>query len=60
MTGLIAGVLYLWSSDMLIFFKLDDVVDAVPVHFVSGVWGCLVVGLLSEPEGMGEAYGTGL
>lgn len=55
-----SGVLYLWASDLLIALKLDDVVDAVPVHFVNGVWGCLVVGLLSEPERMRQAYGTDL
>ena len=60
MTGLVSGVLYLWASDLLIAMKLDDVVDAVPVHFVNGLWGCLVVGLLSEPERMRQAYGTDL
>ena len=60
MTGLVGGVLYIWASDALIAMKLDDVVDAVPVHFVNGVWGCLVVGLLSEPERLRQAYGTDL
>ena len=60
MTGLVGGVLYLLASDALIAMKLDDVVDAVPVHFVNGLWGCLVVGLLSEPERMRQAYGTDL
>ncbi|CAB9521577.1 Ammonium transporter 1 member [Seminavis robusta] len=59
-TGAISGLLYLWSSGILIQLKLDDVVDAVPVHLVSGLWGVLVTGLLSEPELMRQAYGTAM
>lgn len=58
LTGLFAGLLYNWGSAILIQLKLDDVVDAVPVHFLNGIWGCLVVGLFSEPERMNQAYGT--
>jgi ammonia channel protein AmtB len=29
-TGLIAGLLYLWTSGLLIRFKIDDAVDAIP------------------------------
>ena len=35
---------------MLIWLKIDDVVDAVPVHFVSGLWGTFAVGLFSDPN----------
>ena len=45
---------------MLIKLKLDDVVDAVPVHFLNGLWGVIVVGLLSEPELTRQAYGTNM
>jgi len=58
--GIVAGILYLWSSDLLVYLKLDDVVDAVPVHFVNGLWGCLATGLFSEPERMRQAVGTEL
>ena len=58
MVGLAAGCLYLGASDLLIRFKLDDAVDAVPVHGAGGVWGLLSVGLLSNPERMRQAFGT--
>jgi ammonia channel protein AmtB len=47
------------SSDLLIRVKLDDAVDAIPVHGVNGMWGLIAVGLFSEPERMRQAYGTG-
>ena len=34
-TGTTAGILYLWGSGLLIKLKLDDAVDAIPVHMVS-------------------------
>jgi ammonia channel protein AmtB len=58
LTGAISGILYLWSSNILIQLKLDDVVDAVPVHLVNGLWGVLAAGLLSSPERMLQAYGN--
>lgn len=48
--GAIAGVLYMGSSSLMLHFKLDDVVDATPVHLVGGIWGTLSVGLLSSPQ----------
>lgn len=57
LTGFIAGSLFLGGSHMLEVFKLDDVVDAIPVHFISGLWGLLSVGLLSEPTLLLKAYG---
>lgn len=58
MVGIFAGILYLWGSAFLIWLRLDDVVDAVPVHFLNGLWGCIAAGLLSEPGRMLQAYGT--
>ena len=39
-------------------FRLDDVVDAIPVHLVSGIWGMIATGLFSEPNRMLKAYGN--
>jgi ammonium transporter, Amt family len=47
--GTVSGLMYPFSSDMLVRLKIDDVVDATPVHFVSGLWGALAVGFLSDP-----------
>ena len=56
--GLIAGWLYLLGSAWLIRIRIDDAVDAVPVHLCGGVWGCLSVALFSSPSRVMAAFGT--
>ena len=46
----IAGTSYPFCSDLLVWLKIDDVVDATPVHLVCGIWGVLAVGFFSEPS----------
>jgi Amt family ammonium transporter len=55
--GVCAAVLYTSSSKLLVKCKVDDVVDAVPVHFVCGAWGVLAPGFLASKDGMSMAYG---
>jgi len=56
--GFVAGFLYQFSSMLLQKLRIDDVVDAFPVHGVCGMWGVLACGLFGDPdEGMG---GNGL
>lgn len=31
-------------------FRIDDAVDAIPVHMVGGAWGVLATGLFSSPR----------
>lgn len=57
--GIIAGWVYLGFSKLLIKLKIDDAVDAVPVHFACGFWGVLAVGLLAHPDLAANTYGTG-
>merc|ERR1712146_596679 len=38
--------------------KIDDVVDAGPVHFWCGMWGVLAVGLFAE-SGINDSYEGG-
>merc|ERR1712012_483171 len=49
--GLIGGLVYQGSSMLLKKMKLDDVVDAVPVHGACGMWGVLALGLFGGPAG---------
>lgn len=58
MVGLCAGCVYLFGSDALISLRLDDAVDAIPVHAMNGMWGLIAVGLFSEPRRLLEAYGS--
>ncbi|CAB9503540.1 Ammonium transporter 1 member [Seminavis robusta] len=58
-TGLVAGSLYPLGSHLLVRCKIDDAVDAIPVHGFGGSWGLLSVGLLASPERLRQAYGHG-
>jgi ammonium transporter, Amt family len=55
--GIVAGWVYLGVSKLLIYLKIDDVVDAIPVHLGGGMWGILATGLLSKPELLANAFG---
>jgi len=48
--GIIAGWTYIAASKTLIALKIDDAVDAIPVHFANGAWGVLAVGFFSKAE----------
>ncbi|MBM7061659.1 ammonium transporter [Pseudomonas sp. UL073] len=65
LTGLIAGCLVVFGSQLLERLRIDDVVGAVPVHGLCGVWGTLAAGLfftgdLFNPARVGvQALGIG-
>mmetsp|Transcript_23669 Transcript_23669/g.33061 ORF Transcript_23669/g.33061 Transcript_23669/m.33061 type:complete len:289 (+) Transcript_23669:537-1403(+) len=56
--GFCAGILYIVASGALIKFRLDDAVDAIPVHLANGVWGVLSVGLFASPARLEDSYGV--
>ncbi|QPH55790.1 ammonium transporter [Pontivivens ytuae] len=43
LTGAVGGVIVVFTVPMLDKFKIDDVVGAIPVHLIAGVWGTLAV-----------------
>jgi len=59
--GFAAAFVYQGCSMLLKLLKIDDVVDAVPVHGACGVWGVLALGLFGDPDhdmgGNGLFYG---
>jgi Amt family ammonium transporter len=55
--GAIAGIIYVLSSKLLVKLKIDDAVDAIPVHFFNGMWGCIATGIFAAPRHTGLAYG---
>jgi Amt family ammonium transporter len=69
--GVIGGWVYIGMSKLLIKLKIDDAVDAIPVHFANGFWGVLATGLFangglmatagynSEHEGWFYEWGSG-
>ncbi|MBE9129655.1 MULTISPECIES: ammonium transporter [unclassified Coleofasciculus] len=48
--GAMGGAVMILVSNLLEHWKIDDAVDAVPVHLGAGVWGTLAVALFGEPE----------
>lgn len=55
--GVVAGWLYLYTSGLLLRLRIDDAVDAIPVHMANGIWGVIAGGLLASPRLMQLAYG---
>jgi ammonium transporter, Amt family len=57
--GIVAGWCYIAMSKLLIKLRIDDAVDAVPVHFANGLWGLFAVGLFARIDLMATAaYGN--
>jgi Amt family ammonium transporter len=54
--GGIGGLVMLAASRLLVKLKIDDAVDAIPVHLAAGIWGTLAVGIFGNLE----LLGTGL
>jgi len=48
--GVIGGLVYYGFSKLLIKLKIDDAVDAIPVHFANGMWGVIAVGLFADKD----------
>ena len=42
--GMGGGLIIFWSSLVLDYFKIDDVVGAIPVHLCCGIWGTIAAG----------------
>mmetsp|Transcript_2175 Transcript_2175/g.3277 ORF Transcript_2175/g.3277 Transcript_2175/m.3277 type:complete len:476 (+) Transcript_2175:67-1494(+) len=55
--GMVSGIVYVGASKLLVMLKIDDAVDAVPVHFFCGIWGCIATGLLASPRMVAMSYG---
>jgi Amt family ammonium transporter len=56
--GLISGVIYQLGSNCLIYFQIDDVVDAVPVHLFNGIWGLIAASFFAHPDYMTILYNS--
>ena len=52
--GGVGGVIVVFAVPMLDKMKIDDVVGAIPVHLIAGIWGTLAVAL-TNPE---ASFGT--
>ena len=48
--GLIAGLITVLGGKILLKFKLDDAVGAIPVHLMCGIFGTICVSLFNQAE----------
>ena len=51
--GAVGGILVVVSVPILDKFKIDDVVGAIPVHLIAGIWGTLIVPLTNSDASFG-------
>jgi len=51
--GAIGGLIVVVSVPILDKFKIDDVVGAIPVHLITGIWGTLIVPLTNSDASFG-------
>lgn len=57
--GAIGGVIVVFAVPMLDKFKIDDVVGAIPVHLLAGIWGTMIVPLSNTDATFGgQAVGV--
>ncbi|CAM9577292.1 unnamed protein product, partial [Phaeothamnion confervicola] len=54
--GVVAAPIFMWGVKLLIWLKIDDSVDAIPVHLFCGIWGVIAPGLLTTKEAYSQAY----
>ena len=54
--GTIGGVVVYGTSAMLKMMKVDDPLDASPIHFFAGAWGVISVGLFASKRATTTAY----
>jgi len=48
--GAVGGVIVVFAVPMLDKLKIDDVVGAIPVHLLAGIWGTIAV-VFTNPDG---------
>jgi len=56
--GMVSGIVYVFASKLLVRLKIDDAVDAIPVHFFCGMWGLVATGIFANDEFVLNVYGS--
>lgn len=54
--GTVAGVTYSLSSSLLLKYRIDDVVEAAPIHLFGGMWGVIATALFTKKSFYNLAY----
>ncbi|WP_379548745.1 ammonium transporter [Qipengyuania sp. DSG2-2] len=56
--GGIGGAIVVFTVPLLDKLKIDDVVGAIPVHLVAGIWGTLIVAWTGDATFVGQLVGV--
>ena len=51
--GAVGGAIVIFGTKLLFYFKIDDVVGAVPAHMFAGIWGTLAVPITNSGANFG-------
>ncbi|GAB4813391.1 hypothetical protein N2152v2_000437 [Parachlorella kessleri] len=54
--GIVAAVVYTFSSKLLLRLRIDDPLDASPIHLFCGMWGILSVGFFATEASTESVY----
>lgn len=54
--GLLSGLVYYGSAKLLHRLRIDDPLDAAPVHLMCGILGVVFVGFFATEQNVREAY----
>lgn len=55
--GGIAGLVYVGASKLLVLMKIDDPLDAAPIHAGCGMWGVIAAGLFAVKNRIRDVTG---
>jgi Amt family ammonium transporter len=56
--GMIGAFVFMGSSALLKKLKIDDPLDACPIHGFCGFWGCLAAGIFATDLNIKNTYGS--
>ena len=59
LAGFVGSVVLWGSSKLLLKLKIDDPLEAFPVHGACGAWGVIAVGLFADQKLLGSYMGAG-
>lgn len=56
-TGMIGALIFMAASKLLVRLRIDDPLDACPIHGFCGAWGALAVGVFGTDANAKVVYG---
>jgi len=54
--GAVGGMIVIFGTKLLFYYKIDDVVGAIPAHLFAGIWGTLAVPITNSGANFGTQF----